>query len=127
MENLKKVLLLNALTSAGTGLLLVFFSGFVSNLLELNASSIITSVGIFLVLYAAYVTYTALKLLHHTPIVIVLDISWVVASAIVLLVYGSEISMIGILLILGVALWVGLMAFLQRKFYRGVRWNHSSI
>jgi len=127
MENLKKVLLLNAITSAGTGLLLVLFSGFVSELLEANVSSIITSVGIFLVLYAVYVVYTALKILHHTPVVIVLDVLWVVGSAIVLVVYGSEISMIGNLLIFGVAVWVGLMAFLQKKFSRGVTWNHSRV
>lgn len=120
MQNLKRVLLLNAVTSAATGLLLVMFSAFISALFELDAVSIIASVGIFLLVYAAYVVYTALKVLGQTRIVIALDILWVVVSAGVLLVYGDQISLIGNVLIIGVALWVGLMAFLQNKFARGI-------
>lgn len=120
MQNLKRVLLLNAITSAATGLLLVMFSGSISALFELDAASIIASVGIFLLVYGVYVVYTALKVLDQTRIVIVLDILWVVGSAIVLLAYGVQISLIGNILIIGVALWVGLMAFLQNKFARGV-------
>lgn len=123
MENLRRVLLLNAVTSAFTGLLLVMFSGFISELFTVDASSVFTSVGIFLIAYGGYVVYTALKAIGQTQIVIVLDILWVVGSAMVLLFYGSQISMMGNVLIAGVALWVGLMAFLQKKFSRGVVTN----
>lgn len=123
MENLKRVLLLNAITSAFTGLILVMFSGSISELFQLDASSVFTSVGIFLIVYGGYVVYTALKASAQTQIVIVLDILWVAGSAIVLLAFGSQISMVGNILTVAVALWVGLMAYLQRKFSRGVITN----
>lgn len=112
--------MLNAITSAITGLLLVIFSGFITELFELNASSVITYVGVFLLVYAAYIIYTANWNLGHTSIVIVLDGLWVAGSAIVLLTQGFQISTIGIFMIIGVALWVGLMALLQKKFSRSV-------
>jgi hypothetical protein len=118
MEKLKKVLLLNAITSAFTGLLLVSFSGLTAELFGLNTSPINISVGVFLLVYAMFVIYTASKALAHTRVVIILDVAWVVCSAVVLMAYGSKISWVGNLLIMAVALWVGLMAFLQNKFSR---------
>lgn len=120
MGKLKKVLLLNAITSAFTGLLLVSFSGLTAELFGLNTSPINISVGVFLVVYAMYVIYTALKALSQTRVVIVLDVAWVLCSAVVLMAYGSKITWLGNLLIVAVALWVGLMAFLQNKFSRHV-------
>lgn len=120
MKNLKSVLMLNAITSAITGLLLVLFSGFITELFELNASSAITAVGVFLLVYATYVIYAANWNLGHTSIVIALDVLWVIASAIVVITLGFQISSIGIAMIVGVALWVGLMALLQKKFSQGV-------
>jgi hypothetical protein len=120
METLKRILLLNAISSGITGIILALFSESISSLFGINAAFTISSVGIFLIVFAAYVIHTAIKGIGQTPVVIALDMLWVAGSVIILVAYGFQISMIGNVLIVGVALWVGLMAFLQRKFSRGV-------
>ncbi|WP_290796421.1 hypothetical protein [Flavihumibacter sp. UBA7668] len=116
MLSLKTILLINGISSGITGIALILFSQPVANLFGLDSTIAFTGTGIFLVLFASYVLLTAtqkeLKAAHIKTIT-GLDILWVVLSIMVTIGSWATISLVGSLLILGVAGWVGLMAYLQ--------------
>ena len=112
---------INALSSGATGLLLLLFPGAISRLFGAAANWPFTAAGIFLVLFALFVFTEAKQPLprrNRVRWIIALDVLWVVESAALLLPGFLSLSVVGSLLIAGVALWVALMAFLQ---IRGLR------
>lgn len=121
MLSLKNTLLLNALTSGMTGILLICFAQPAAELFAQVQSAPFVGVGVFLLVFALYV----FRVSRRTPVrsnearvVTVLDLSWVVASVVLLLWMNDQFSIIGNVLIAAVAGWVGLMAVLQ---WRGLR------
>ncbi|NIG54102.1 hypothetical protein [Chitinophaga sp. Cy-1792] len=122
METLKKVLIVNAISSGATGLLLIFIPGEIATLFAAGASWPFTEIGIFLVLFAAMVMYAGLTPLRSGLIrtIIALDTLWVVASLVLMLTGAFSLSGIGYLLTGAVAAWVALMAILQFKFHKPV-------
>lgn len=121
MITLKQVLLLNALSSGLTGLLLLIMPKPIAEIFEVSASEPFMVTGAFLVLFALLVGYAATRPLPAASLVkaiIFLDCLWVLASVLLLLSGMFHMSQWGYLLIAGVAAWVGLMAYLQ---YAGLR------
>ncbi|GGH04107.1 hypothetical protein GCM10007415_45430 [Parapedobacter pyrenivorans] len=115
---LKNILLLNAISSGITGLLLAAVPRVFADIFQLVSLAPFTGVGIFLVLYALLVAVTALAVPIRTVwvrVVIALDMIWVVASVVCAAAVFTMISLWGTLFILGVAAWVGAMAYLQNK------------
>lgn len=118
MFTLNNILKINAICSGVTGLTLATFSQFYLKLFEVQSQVPFISTGLFLITFSIFVMYNAIKKpidLRQIILIIWLDRLWVVASFGVVAVYYSTISSIGLILIFGVAVWVGLMAYLQNS------------
>lgn len=118
MISLQNILKINAISSGATGLGLVAFSGFFASLFGVDQSAPFMAAGIFLLVFAGFVMLAALQKTVNPPwvkIIIWLDTSWVMFSIIAVLWLIDTISLMGILLISGVAIWVAAMALLQSK------------
>lgn len=118
MTTLKNVLLLNAITSGVTGIALAVMPQFFAHVFEVNATAPFIGVGIFLSVYAIAVWLVSrprtvsLKAVNG---VIIADSLWVAASLILIVLQPYNISLLGNIMIAGVALWVLLMAYLQYR------------
>ena len=118
MMPLKNVLIVNGVSSGATGIGLVAFAQLAANLFDVPQTSVFAGTGIFLLVFAAVVLFEAFRdsiRMRQVQIIIALDVLWVIASVLVVLLMLSKISAIGNLLIIAVALWVAMMAFLQVK------------
>ena len=118
MATLKNVLLVNALSSGATGLLLIFCSGYVSKLFGVTSTLPFVEVGVFLFVFALIVWMQSRRNPMNKKwikIIIALDILWVIESLIIILPKMFGLTSIGYVLIAAVAGWVLLMAILQMK------------
>jgi hypothetical protein len=116
MNSLKKVLLINGLSSGATGLLLWIFSAYTAKLFGTADNVPFIVVGIFLVLFSVIVIIQAARKTASRGwirLIIALDIIWVIESLFILVPKMFDLTTIGYLLIAGVAAWVALMAVLQ--------------
>lgn len=126
MTTLRNVLMINAISSGVTGLILTIVPGFLAGLFETTYKQSFVGVGIFLVVFAVLVFRTGLQnplRLTTVWLIIALDSVWVVTSLIVIAVQPFEISTLGYVFIAAVAGWVMLMVYLQfngaRQFTTG--------
>ena len=109
--SLSLVLNLNAVTSGLAGLLLILAPGWVAGLFGQVPAWICQAVGAGLLLFGIVVGCIALKLPQYfrlTRWILALDIAWLVATPVVMLVFAGYLSLPGhILLVLtaGVVLW----------------------
>src|SRR3990170_1643530 len=116
MTALRNVLMINAITSGITGLVLVIVPGFVANLFATSNTTALVGVGIFLVAFAAMVFVVSLQ---NPPrektvtLIVVLDTLWVLTSLAIIALQLLDVSTLGYFLIGAVAAWVALMAYLQ--------------
>ncbi|WP_127126120.1 hypothetical protein [Pseudoflavitalea rhizosphaerae] len=118
MSPLKTTLLVNAISSGATGLLLALFPGMAAGIFGISDTVYFVEVGIFLVLFAAFVVFVATRKpvsLRAVMLVTTLDLLWVLVSIVAVFLLAGTISTIGSILIIAVAAWVALMAFLQFK------------
>lgn len=118
MNMLKNVLLINALTSGATGMLLALFPGMMANLCGAAQAWPFTAAGIFLIAFAGLVFIQSRRQVPQkgwVKLIIALDIVWVIESLIIVVPQLFGLSFMGYLLIGAVAGWVGLMAILQSK------------
>ncbi|SOD78194.1 hypothetical protein [Spirosoma fluviale] len=116
MKSLKTVLIINAVSSGATGLLLLALANPIAQLFGQSSTGIFTEVGLFLVAFAVFVFYQSRQHSVSTGAVrfiIALDLLWVVASVILLVWPSVELTGLGQAAIAAVALWVALMAYLQ--------------
>ncbi len=107
---------INAISSGATGLALVLIPNVFLTLFEVADAWPFVATGIFLVAFALMVFIEARKTIVNPSwvrIIIILDAMWVVASIAVITLQSWRISSLGYALIGAVALWVGLMAYLQ--------------
>lgn len=121
MKALKNVLMINAVSSGATGLLLVFFPGFFASLFGVQGSAAFVGTGIFLILFAILVFSEARRETvsdKSVRFISTLDVLWVVGSLVIIVFGLFGLSLVGYLMIGAVAAWVALMAMLQ---LRGVR------
>jgi hypothetical protein len=118
MTTLRNVLMINAVTSGITGLILAIVPGFVANLFATSNTTAFVSVGIFLFAFAVMVFIASFQnpLREKTVnIIITLDTLWVITSLAIIVLQVLDVSIVGYFLIAGVAAWVGFMAYLQFK------------
>lgn len=116
MTSLKNVLLINALSSGATGLLLIEFPSFIAQLFGVVQTMPFMATGIFLIAFALLVYYSSRQKPANKTLVrwiIALDIMWVIDSLIIVVGQLFDITFIGYAVTLAVALWVGLTAYLQ--------------
>jgi len=121
MLTLRNVLLINAVSSGATGLLLVLFSDFFAGLFGIGSVSPFLETGIFLLAFAGFVFYEGRRSHANTGrirLIVALDTLWVVGSILLLVLQPVAITGIGSLFIAAVALWVAAMAVLQ---FRGLK------
>jgi hypothetical protein len=118
MKQLKTVLLINAISSAAAGLLLILLATPLAVLFGVADTVFFTGTGIFLLLFASFVGYVATRpqlSAGLVKLVTLLDLSWVLGSIVLVIEYANLLTLIGSILIIAVAAWVGLMALLQYK------------
>ncbi|NIJ51593.1 hypothetical protein [Dyadobacter arcticus] len=116
MLTLKNVLIINALTSGATGLLLAIFPSYIAELFGSSQNIAFIAVGLFLAVFAVIVFSQS----RRNPLskswikfIIALDILWVLESVMIIATQMFGLTSLGYLLIGAVAFWVALMAFLQ--------------
>lgn len=120
---LKTVLLINALSSGATGILLTFIPHFFTDVFKVKVTTPFLATGIFLILFSSFVFVSALSKpikISWVRAIIFMDSIWVVASIICVAILYSSISNWGSFLIIGVALWVCLMAYFQKKYIKQI-------
>src|SRR6185369_10357968 len=78
MMSLKNILLLNGVSSGATGVLLLAFSRFFANLFLINSTMPFASIGIFLIVFAAFVIWVSMGNLNRRTVqlIITLDTIW---------------------------------------------------
>lgn len=109
--SLSLVLNLNAVTSALAGLLLILAPGWVAELFGEVPVWICQAVGAGLLLFGIVVGYIAIKLPQYhglTRWILALDIAWLVATPMVMLVFAAYLSVLGqilLVLVAGNVLW----------------------
>ncbi|GAB3038773.1 hypothetical protein [Spirosoma pulveris] len=116
MKSLQTVLIINAVSSGATGLLLLAFTNPIAQLFGQSSTGVFTEVGIFLVAFAGFVFYQSRRnslSVSAVRSIVALDLLWVVASVILLVWPSVELTGLGQAAIAAVALWVALMAYLQ--------------
>lgn len=121
--NLKNILLLNAISSGIAGIVLALGAPLFKNLFGLPDPLPFVFVGVFLALFALFVLFVALAEninLRLVQVIIGLDITWVLASVMVIILTASWMTIWGTLITLGVAIWVALMAVLQINRSKGI-------
>lgn len=120
---LKKVLLINGISSGATGLLLTLMHQVFANVFEVEMTTPFLATGIFLILFSVIVLASAIvKPIRPNAVrtITALDILWVLGSIICVGALYATISGWGSFLISAVGLWVGLMAYLQLRFLKNI-------
>lgn len=118
MFSLPTILKINALSSGATGLGLVFFAKTVATIFSVSTTAPFMAVGLFLVVFAAFVFLVAVQKSRNEDLVrtvIWLDRLWVLASIAAIFLLAGMISVMGNVIIGAVAIWVAAMAVLQSK------------
>ncbi len=121
MKTLKTVLLINAISSGATGLGLVVLPGLFAGLFATSALMPFVATGLFLIAFAMMVFLEGRRAavsITWVRFIVIMDTVWVLLSVLIVAFQAFDISLIGYLMIGAVALWVGLMAFLQ---YTGLK------
>ena len=124
MKTLKNILLINALSSGATGILLIFFADVIAAIFENPYSGLFQGVGFFLVAFAilVFVVYKSDPISKRGVVIVtVLDVLWVVLSFAFVAFDGHLVSAIGNLGIILVALWVAAMALFQTRGMKALR------
>ncbi|HEY9048017.1 MAG TPA: hypothetical protein VIN08_19055 [Ohtaekwangia sp.] len=120
---LKNVLLINAVSSGITGVALIALASQVASLFGVTEIQAFLETGIFLVAFAAFVSYEGMRhslRVKNIYVIIVLDIVWVIASAAIVVPQLFDLTAIGYIAISAVALWVAAMAYLQLQGVRQI-------
>jgi len=126
MTTLRNVLLINAISSGLTGLILVIAPSFVADMFATSFTEPFLLAGMFLVAFAILVFGAAMQNPLRgslISLILVLDSSWVIASLAVIVLQLFNISALGYGFIAGVAAWVLLMVYFQ---FNGLRQLPSS-
>jgi len=121
MLTLSNILKLNAISSGATGLLLVLLPNAIASIMGVNTTIPLIAVGVFLIAFAIFVFEVGLgKPVNRkaVKVVIALDTTWVIVSAVAMVFLLPLLTWIGNALIIGVAVWVAGMVYLQSKGLR---------
>ncbi|UHA75433.1 hypothetical protein [Paenibacillus sp. 481] len=125
---IRKILLVNAVASGGTGLLLLLFPGFVGELTGLDNQAALMGVGAYLLLVVALLLITASRKVVSPKAVLtlsVIDFLWVAKSIVLLGASGPYLTAIGVTAVIFVALVVGVFAVFEAVYYKHNRYIAS--
>lgn len=128
MLALKNVLRINAFSSGATGLGLIAFASNTASLFGLNNGMAVSEVGIFLLVFAIFVFREGQRSAPNAnaiKVIIALDVTWVMASAVIVTFQLFELTLLGYLSISAVALWVAAMAYLQNAGLKQITYTKS--
>ena len=119
MNKLKKYLVINALFSAISGTIMIFFRENFNLFFNLENNLVFTITGSGLLLFSVFVFYTSRK--HSTNSKLVntitfLDLLWVIGSIIISFFGLFNLSDRGYLTIMIIAIWIGFLALKQLKY-----------
>src|SRR5690606_25895668 len=109
--SLQLVLTLNAITSALAGILLILAPGWVAGLFGQVPAWVCQVVGAGLLLFGIAVGYIARQLPRCWPAtrwILALDVVWLAATPMVMLLFASYLSVLGhilLVLVAGIVLW----------------------
>jgi len=127
MKNLRNILLVNAISSGLTGLLLIIDAGLFANLFGTSAHAPFVGVGMFLIAFAIGVFLVSRRKDRwgsEVLFVVAADTLWVIVSVVILFLQPFTITWIGYSFIAAVAAWVAIMAYLQ---FTSLRMNNPTI
>jgi hypothetical protein len=116
-----RILQINATATAATGLAMLAARGFLPPLFGLGSPLLLDLVAIFFLVYAGALFFFAARPQVERPALLAFaagDAAWVVGSAVVLLLFWSQLTPVARVLIIGVAIVVDAFAMLQ---YRAAR------
>ena len=111
-----RILQINATATAATGLAMLAARPFLPPLFGLASPMLLDLTAIFFLVYAAVLFLAAARPRVERPALLAFaaaDGAWVVGSAVVLLMFWPQLTPIGRVLIIGVALVVDAFAMLQ--------------
>ena len=118
MATLKNILMLNALSSALSGFLLLVFAPAIADIFSVDQRLPFYITGAVLILFAGYIIYESLQKPvrpGRIALIYTLDALWVLGSVVIVALGLFNLSQAGYMLIGGVAIWVATMAYLQWK------------
>ncbi|MCR8844469.1 hypothetical protein NQ117_12310 [Paenibacillus sp. SC116] len=120
---IRKVLMVNGVSSGGTALLLLLFPGFVGKLTGLDNQAALMGAGAYLLLVVAFTFIIASRKTVSPKAVLtlsVIDFLWLFKSIILLGLSSSFLTAIGTAAVIFVALVVGVFAVFEAVYY-----NHN--
>lgn len=116
MNKLQKPLLINAIFSSISGILMIFFNGWLANIFEIQNVTVFKIIGFLLLFFAITIIYETFK---QRPLailwIIIQDFIWVIASLFLIIINPFEISKSGNTLITIIAFVVFFMGTNQSK------------
>lgn len=117
MIQLSTTMQINAISSGATGIGLIVAAKPIAGLFGVTETWPFVAIGLFLVVFSIFVFAVSKGRPVNTAnvrLVIILDVLWVIASVMAIIILYPMISGIGSLAIGAVAGWVAGMAYLQR-------------
>lgn len=117
-QTLRWVLLINAISTGGFGLVLLFFGGFVGELTGIDSVLSIRLVGLGLVVFVMFVYWASTQKIMSANMLLafaLIDLIWVIDSAI--MISYLPLTLIGIVGIVLVAILVGIFSLFEFYFY----------
>jgi hypothetical protein len=124
MHPLQKYLSINGVFSALSGAALVIGASRWSSFFGVDGDYIFTLIGALLLGFSAFVLVVAqrrYKNKFYTGIITLLDLLWVLGSAILIAFNLFDISSGGRTVIALVALWIGFLAVMQMKYRKQLK------
>jgi Polyketide cyclase / dehydrase and lipid transport len=118
MRTLKTYLTINSAFSAFSGIVMLLFSKQLNDLFGIDHEFVFPFIGGNLIIFAVFVYWVSAKQLSNrllVKIITVLDILWVVGSAIIVSFGLFELSKMGYILISLVAVWIAFLAYKQQE------------
>ncbi|MED4582765.1 hypothetical protein P9578_08220 [Brevibacillus choshinensis] len=119
---IRKVLLMNAVSSGACGLLLLLFPGYIADWMGLDNRLSLIGTGVFLLVVVAFLSWAATRSVISPRVVLVfsiLDFLWVIDSLLLLVGNGSAytITLFGMWAIILVAAVVGVFAICEAIYW----------
>lgn len=120
---IRRVLLMNAISSGACGLLLLLFPGLVADLTGLDNQMSLMGTGVFLLVVVAFLSWAATRSVISPRVVLVfsiVDFLWVIDSLLLLVGNGFAFSItpFGIWAVILVAAVVGVFAICEATYWR---------
>lgn len=119
MNELKKYLTINSIFSGISGITMLVFPKGLNSLFSIQNEYVFPVIGINLIVFSVFVWIVSRKYLTNKILVNLisgLDAVWVLGSLIIITSGFFDFSVIGNIIILIVAIWIGFLGFQQFRY-----------